>query len=312
MGSRVVFGGYFGFLAVGCIGSVLWLGTVPARAQAEASPPVAATTSAVPDAAFYVGLGGGYDRAVFGSQTVYGIGYSDVYASDGSLVQTGSAAGPAYLSMPSRSTFAPSTQLGYFKHFDNSNWLWGAKFSYNYLGATSTLQNAVLPQVGAYTLTSNPTPVPFTGYAGINSFQTTINHQLILAPLIGRAFEDGFVYAGAGPSLSNTETKVNGIIGYATINGALQNITGAPQNFSNSGWVYGGAVMVGGTYFFAPTWFLDVSYVFGVTTPQDASFFGPFTNPNGVNGKVTTGSAIVNPSGNLMTHAVLLTINKTF
>jgi hypothetical protein len=301
-------------LISGVLGITLWFPSNQSLAQPvpNDAPPGNSTPSLVPDGAFYVGAGGGYNRTIFGTQNVYGIGYSNVYASNGTLSQTGSAAGPAYLSMPSRSTFAPSAQLGYFKHFEDSNWLWGGKFAYSYLGATSTLQNAVLPQVGSYTLTSNPTPVPFTGYAGINSFQTTIDHQLILAPLIGRSFEEGFIYGGAGPSLSNTQTKVNGIIGYATINGTLQNITGTPQNFSNTGWVYGGAVMVGGTYFFAPTWFLDLSYIFGVTTPQDASFVGPFTNPNGTNGKLTTGTAIVNPSGTVMTHAIMLTINKTF
>jgi len=299
----------------GVLGIVLWFPSGQSWAQSvpnDAPSPGNSSLSLVPGSAFYVGAGGGYGRTNFSTQTVYGIGYSNLYTSNGTLTETGVASGDAYLSMPTRSTFVPSAQLGYFQHFDNSDWLWGGKIVYNYLGATSTVQNAILPQNGSSQFLGNPTPVPLTGYAVINSFQTTINHQVILAPMIGRSFEDGFVYGGAGPSLSNMQTRVDGVIGYAPVNGVQTDITGAPRNLFNSGWVFGGAIMVGGTYFFAPTWFLDLSYTFGLTTPQDATFSGPFIDNNLPGGAQTTGTAIVHPSGTVMTHAILLTINKAF
>ena len=42
-------------------------------------------------------------------------------------------------------------QAGYFSHFGNSQWLWGAKLSYNYLGAEATSENIAVPQDGGFT-----------------------------------------------------------------------------------------------------------------------------------------------------------------
>jgi hypothetical protein len=114
------------------------------------------------------------------------------------------------------------------------------------------------------------------------------------------------------PFLVEYANQGDGVIGYAPVNGVQTDITGAPRNLFNSGWVFGGAIIIGGTYFFAPTWFLDLSYAFGLTTPQDATFSGPFVDSNLPGGAQTTGTAIVHPSGTVMTHAILLTINKTF
>ena len=89
-----------------------------------------AQTSGVPRSGFSVGVGGSYNSMNFGTQDLYAIGTSNVYQ-NGTLVATGYAAGPGTVNMPSESTFAPSVQAGYFQHFANSPWLWGAKFSYS-------------------------------------------------------------------------------------------------------------------------------------------------------------------------------------
>jgi hypothetical protein len=64
------------------------------------------------------------------------------------------------------------------------------------------------------------------------SNETSINHQVALMPLIGRSFERSFVYFGAGPTLSQTESHLNGVIGFADINGTHTNVSGAAQNWT--------------------------------------------------------------------------------
>ena len=50
------------------------------------------------------------------------------------------------------------------------------------------------------------------------------------------------------------------MMGFADINGNRQDISGAPVNFSESSWVSGGAIVIGGTYFFDPQWFVAEFY----------------------------------------------------
>ena len=102
---------------------------------APAPPPGSAisTVSTVPNSAFFLGLGASANWTNFGHQHVYAIGTSNVYT-DGVLSASGSAQGPNNIFMDDRFAFAPSFQGGYFQRFGASDWLWGAKLSYNYLG----------------------------------------------------------------------------------------------------------------------------------------------------------------------------------
>ena len=280
-------------------------------ANTFAGPSVTSPASVVPRAAFFIGLGGSYNVANFGTQNVYAVGTSNVYQ-NGVLTSSGSAAGPAEIYMGSETAAAFSVQGGYFQNFYGSNWLWGAKFAYSYLGATSTVRNALLPQAGSFTPTGSNTPVPFTGNALVQSYQTKITHQMALIPFIGRSFERSFIYIGAGPTLSQMRTNLDGLIGFADINGTRTDVSGSPVNFSSSGWVYGGAAVVGATYFFDRSWFLDVSYTFAMTSNQNGSYSSPFSNPNGTNGSAVVGTLVGNSSGNAITQGVTATINKTF
>src|SRR5258708_19615877 len=122
--------------------------------------PAMPTGSTAPNSAFFLGLGGSANWIHFTDQHVYAIGTSNVY-SDGILVASGSAQGPTNIGMNGRFAFAPSFQGGYFQRFGGSDWLWGAKLSYNYLGATSTNTNSIIPHFLTYTTLLNPTPCPF-------------------------------------------------------------------------------------------------------------------------------------------------------
>lgn len=278
-----------------------------AQMRASDAPPL----SFVPASSFFLGAGGGYNVANFGAQNVYAVGTSNVYQ-NGLLTSSGSAAGPATIETNSRSAVAFSAQGGYFQHFYSSDWLWGAKIAYSYLGATSVVRNALLPQSGSFTLTGSTTAVPFTGNALVRSFETNVSQQLAFIPFIGKSFDRSMVYIGAGPTLSQVRTTLNGLIGFADINGARTDVSGSPVNFSSTTWVYGGAATIGASYFLSPSWFIDVNYTFAVTENNTSSFSGPFTNPNGTNGSTTVGTMVGTSAGKLITQGIVATINKAF
>jgi hypothetical protein len=259
----------------------------------------------LPNGGFFGGLGGSYNAINFGTQNVYAVGTSNTY-SGGALVATGMAAGPANIYMPSQGNFAPEAQVGYFQHFSGSNWLWGAKFNYSYLGTTAATSSVVLPQSGAFT--SGGTTTPFTGNALVNSYQTSINDQISMLLFVGRSFDRDFFYLGAGPTLSLTQTYLNGVTGFADINGAHTQITGTPTNLSSSGWVWGGAAQLGATYFLDPTWFLDVNYTYSMTANQSGSYEAPFTNYTMTEVGTLSGTS----TGRVIAQALTVSINKTF
>ncbi len=259
-----------------------------------------AQSSNVPATAWFVGLGGSYNSVNFGTQDLTTLGTSNTY-SGGALVATGSAAGPASVTMPQQNSFAPSAQFGYFGHFTDSNWLWGAKFAYSYLNTTATYPTLVVPQAGSFTM--GGTTTPFTGNALAGSYQTLIDSQMSFLLFAGRSFDNFALYLGVGPSLSQTQTRINGLVGFADINGMHTQITSTPTDFSTSQWAWGGAVSLGVTYFLTPSWFLDFSYTYDATAKQTSSYFAPFTNATG-NGTLSGTSA-----GTVATQAVTVTIN---
>ena len=284
------------------LGAAGWI-TAGAFSTADAQSTPA---SNVPKSAFFMGLGGSYNSANFGTQNVFAQGDSAIFLDD-VLVAVGSAGGPANPLMDTQSTLAPVAQLGYFQHFANSKWLWGAKFSYSYLDATSAKDNVVVPQVGSFT---SSTPDTFTGNVVIGSYRASINHQMALMPFIGHSFEKSFIYLGAGLSLSQAQTKLANVIGFAAINGTHVNITGTPASFSSSPWVLGGAAVIGGTYFFAPSWFLDFSYRYDMTQNRKSNFAGPFMSTT--DGYDDIGILSGNYSGRVITQALTVSINNAF
>src|SRR5438046_734210 len=157
MRNRILNVGSISWFLPGCIGILLGLGiSTSAVAQTVfTKSPVPQSGFYLPQSGFYLGLGGSYNSVNFDVQHVYAVGTSDVYDSGGTLVQYGSADGPAApVFMDPRSSFAPSFQGGYFQYFENSRWLWGAKFAYSYLNTTSTTRNALIPQFGSFTTVS--------------------------------------------------------------------------------------------------------------------------------------------------------------
>lgn len=271
--------------------------------SAQSSP-----SSLVPNSGFYMGLGVGLNSTRYNGQMLEATGTSDVTnTATGAFVSSGTAGGPAVgIDMNTAFGASPTIQGGYFEKFKDSSYLWGVKFSYGYLGGTSSTNYLIrVPQYGSY---SNGTP--FTGNAIANSYQKSINHQFSLIPYFGQSFEKGTVYVGVGPTLSQVDTKINNLVGFADINGTRTDISGTPQNFSASQWLWGGAMVLGGTYYFDKSWFLDLSYTISMTQNKTASYYSTFNNPSTPN--TYSGSLIGSSTGTATTQSIMLTINKVF
>ncbi len=262
----------------------------------------------IPDSAFYIGVGASFNSVDFNSQSLEATGTSDAYnKTTGTFLSSGNAGGPPVnLGMGSQTGFAPVAQAGYFKHFQDSKWLWGAKFSYNGLDSNSTKENFLIPQYGSFGTTA------FTGNATVRSFKTGVANQFSFLPYIGHSFDSSFVYLGAGPTISKINTKIDSLIGFADINGNRTDVSGTPQNFSSSQWVVGGALMLGATYFLDASWFVDANYNISMTPSQTANYSSTFNNTNGETNKNYTGSLTGSSSGKTTTQTVSIAINRVF
>ena len=242
----------------------------------------------------------------FGNRDMYVQGVSNVYAG-AALAANGFASGTNNVNMPAQSTLAPDVQIGYFQHFVDSRWLWGTKFNYSYLNSTAAASSFLVPQAGTFTMGAVVTPLP--GNVPIGSFQTNVTHQMMWLALLGRLFDAFTVYFGAGPSLSQIQTRYTNIAGFALI-GGVPSLIAPRDDYSTSGWVAGGAVSLGATYFFDPNWFLDLNYTYDTTLNQTGSFSGPFTNTS--QGYTPVGKLSGNSSGRLTTQSFDVSFNVLF
>jgi len=259
------------------------------------------TDSLVPNSGVYVGLGIDANSTQFNGQTLSGTGVTtDTIAGRSASGigsgETGVVFGPA-------KSISPSIQVGYFQKFQDSSYLWGTKFSYSYIGGSpATTYNVQLPQYGTF-----PNGKPLTGGDAVtSSYQKSITNQLSLIPYFGKSLEKGIVYFGIGPTYSQVRSTTNGLVGYAKIDGRTVDVSGAPQSFIASQWVYGGAAMLGGSYFINKNWFIDLSYNYAMTQNKTSNRVSPFSNPP------TTGLLIGSSTGTATVQTVSLTLNKLF
>jgi opacity protein-like surface antigen len=262
----------------------------------------------MPRSAFFVGGGVGYAFGNFGEQSVYNKGISQTYQA-GVQVASGTADGPPVsLGLPDESGVTPSVQFGYFQHLGDTDWLLGVKFSYNYLGLSSTKQNLIIPQFGTSTAGGAST---FTGYSVTQSYSVEVRHQFTSLLYAGRSFGNGFVYAGAGPSFSQIKVAMNDVVGFATLSGVLTNVSGTPQSFSTTDWRIGAAVTAGVTYFVTPSWFVDVNYLVSIPASRTDRFTSAFNNPGTPD--TFTGTLIGTATADVQNvQTVMVSLNKAF
>jgi opacity protein-like surface antigen len=287
--------------------SVLTCSGTSALAADLRRPPPPPPAPAIPFAGFFIGLGAGYNSVKL-DRDIYALGLDSTF--NGPLqIANGIAQGPGNPFHDNLTAFAPEVQLGWFGQIAGSSWLWGAKVRYKYLGITSTERGLVIPQTGGFVPTvPGVAPAPLTGNVLIDSFQTRIDHELALLAFIGHSFASTNVYLGAGPALFGTKSDIFRAVGFGNVNGQPTDITGPPVNFSSTKWVWGTAVQIGMTYFFAPTWFIDVNYTYAFTRKFDTNYTAPFVSTSA--GLTYIGNAYITTSQRLTTQAVAVSINK--
>jgi hypothetical protein len=145
----------------------------------------------------------------------------------------------------------------------------------------------------------------------VRSDEAKAEHQITLTPFIGHNHQRGFVYLGGGPTLTRLSTQLNGLVGFADINGNRSDISGAPQNFSSAAWVWGAMFVVGATYFVDNSWFLDLTYTASTTQRQTGNYYSTFSNPGNSLNAITAGSLIGNSSSApLVSQGAMLTLNR--
>jgi len=225
---------------------------------------------------------------------------------------TGSAQGGTDVQMPSQNNFSPSIHAGYFKHFPQSNWLWGARFSYNNLQATSTVNNQLIPQSGGYT--QGGVYTAFNGNYLVRSYQQSIEQQFSLMPFLGHSFKSSYVYVGAGPTYSQIKTSLNSMTGFANFVGIPTAVTGLgnTSSYAVKQWVWGAAAMVGGTYFLDKDWSVDLNYTISKTSNHTTNWGGPWSFGGDAIDGPRTGTNEGTSSGSIVNQSVTLSLNFVF
>lgn len=277
------------------------------------------TKSIVPKSAISIGLGGNLNLTTPGQQNFFWAGTSNDYFDRGDQYGYGYAAWNTKVNLGPQFRVAPIGQINYFNHFGDTEWMWGSKLAYTYLNSRSIVSNVLIPQFGGYTLFRDfdrrdiSVTQSFFGTGELNSYQTGINHHLTLTPYLGRSFSNGYIYAGAGPSLSQVQTNLNNLTGYRNVNGVPTNQTGFGMNYQNSHWVWGGAVTGGITYFLTPSWYVDLNYNFSqtrsTTSYMNAWYAAPVANLNGPFASRAIGYAPGSTSAALSTQSVNASLN---
>lgn len=249
----------------------------------------AAAQATTPAGGFFIGAGAGYNH--------FSPRHSGIYATGGTGVP-----------LRDSNSIAPVGQIGYMGSIGGSPWLWGVKVTYNYVGGDGDARNALAPQGGGFQ--SNDPGATFAGNLLGRRYKVSLKHQFALLPMVGYSFGRIALYGGAGPGLSQTRCEMNGVIGFADINGNRQDITGSPVNFAKSHWVSGLAATAGVIWRLDDHWFIDAAYVYSRTSRTRDHFFAPFVNPS--NGFVYTGVGLGSHAASTVNHAVNLSLNYAF
>jgi hypothetical protein len=252
---------------------------------------------------FFVGLGGNYNSITL-TQNSWGKGVSNIQTSTGAN-SNGVAQGNGAPFHNTNNALGPSIQAGYFKHIADTPNLVGVKFYYQYLNSTATNSNLYIPQIGRTTSAITGVSSPLFGYVNADSVQPITNHEVTLLLFLGRSFGNASLYVGAGPSLVNQKSNNYYSIGYANVEGATVNVTGLVSYSSPSFWAWGGTAQMGATYFFAPSWFVDMSYTYTITGNNTTNHQQTFANTSNLAGTIYT------TSGTLYTKDTLSVINQT-
>lgn len=151
----------------------------------------------------------------------------------------------------------------------------------------------------------------FTGNVITKSDQSRVNHYFNFLAFTGLSFREFDFYLGMGPSLYNIKTNVYQAFGFANLSGIPREATGEPVSFSNSKWVWGGAIQLGLSHAINTCWFFDVNYTYSISANCRNHFSAPYTTTL-VGGYTNTGTLFINTKSKIRAQSLSLTINRTF
>lgn len=294
------------------VSTALCLLTLSAASYAAGFEPNVPASSdySLPKQAFFIGLGGSYNSLKVDEKYNLNGDFNVFSSSDPEVLATGNAGGIPTPFHDTKSTFAPSAQIGYFRQISNSDYLGGIKFFYQYLGTTLT-DDSINTQSGTLTTTPSGGSSVFTGNVSADSAQTTVRHELVLMPFIGHTFKNkSYFYLGAGPAVFDTESRLYDVKASTNTNGQILSPISSSSNFSSTKWMWGGAAQVGMTYYVDPSWSLDFNYTFAKTGNYKTNFSAPFTSASGDFN--SSGTLNASTTQKLTEQAFMITINKSF
>lgn len=282
--------------------------------------PNSSDRSFVPKSALSFGLGGNLNYSVFGTQYIYAVGNGTFLDDRANTLAVGYAQGSNKIGMSNQVRIAPSVQIKYFQYLDNSNFLFGANYAYSYLHSRSSTPNITVPQWGSSTIGDTTAlnllgldgkRIGATGNALASSYQISINHQMQFTPIVGYGFSKGFVYVGGGPSLSQVQTNVINLIGFAQMRGQPTDQSGVAQNFSGNHWIFGGSATAGLTYFLTSNWYLDLNYTYSQPRTATSNYWSTFYNPTSSR-VFLAGTLTGNSYGSITSHSFTASMNYAF
>lgn len=276
---------------------------------------VSPSTSNFTHDGFFVGLGADYNSVNI-TQNSWGKGVSNIQTNTG-VNNNGVAQGSGTPFRHDNNTLGPSFQAGYIKHITGITGtpnLFGVKFLYQYLDSTASDANLFIPQLGQSTSATTGLTSPLTGYVNANSVQPTSNQELALLLFAGQSFGNLSIYIGAGPSLVNIKSKNYYSVGYANVDGVTIDVTGLVSYSSPSYWAWGGTAQLGGTYFFSPCWFIDMSYTYTMTGENTSDHQQGFAHTSQIGSVTYTTSGILYTKDTLRikNQSLMVSINKFF
>lgn len=246
---------------------------------------------------FFLGLGGAYNMARINSDT------SGILNAISGFPPTGLFWGATGSYSDTKQAFAPEGQVGYFQPFNGSNWLWGIEFLYQYSRIkTTTYGGSMAP--GTYINLINPNE-NITNEVNISAIRSKIHDELMLPVFIAHSLTRSFIYLGVGPSLFRAQHDI-----YPSSDALSGFYMGDINGFSNTKWVWGGAVQAGIAYYINPAWFLKLNYSYARTGHYKESHFAPFSPE--VNGGLNAGIVYFNTSHRIIAQEVAVSINKVF
>jgi hypothetical protein len=278
----------------------------PGCAQSDCSQPNGCEANCCLTDGLFFGIGGSYNSVRLG-QTFTGTANSNVFIGN-TLVASGIAGGPTPTFQSTLQTFAPLVQVNYLQNIADTDWAWGTKFAYKYLGLSFTDPNVGSTQAG--TFTSFGTPDTFTGHLVANSELISIDHELGFLGYLAHSFDRGRIYFGGGPVVFATQTHIYDVTGYADINGTHSDVTGTPITLGNSLWMWGGTLQLGMMYYVRPLCYIDISYDVTITGRYTQSFSTPFSSESG--GFTTSGIANISTAQSLTAQSLNLSLNRAF